>query len=239
MDLRNKVAVVTGGSSGIGQSICRALVNEGCKVIFTYNSGEAGAKETIKITGGVAQEYKVDLNDNSGVEKFFSSIHKLDILINNAGIDVAPEDQFDMKAWRKTFEADLFWAVKCTGSAVPLMKAGGKILNISSEYADEWMGYPDDIAYSAAKAAINSLTRTLAKKLAPKISVNAISPGYVNTPMWKVTTDAEKKVLGRDQLIGRFIRPEEIAQMAIAILENDAMTGEVVVVDGGLSLKTV
>ena len=101
------------------------------------------------------------------------------------------------------------------------------------------MGTPQSIAYSSAKAAVNSFTQTLAKSLAPKINVNAISPGYVDTPMWSHTTEDEKKVFGKDQLIGRFVRAEEVADMAVAIIKNEAMTGEVVVIDGGLSLKTI
>lgn len=243
MDLKNKIAIVTGGSSGMGQAISIALAKEGCKVIFTYNSGEKRADKTIKMAGANCQKFQVDLNNIQQVNDLFdfvrSEFGKMDILVNNAGIEVFSDDQLELNAWQKTFETDLFWAVRCSALARDLMTTGGKILNISSEYGDEWMGYKDSIPYSAAKAALNNFTRTLAKKLAPKIYVNAISPGYVNTPMWKVTSGDQKKVLGKDQLIERFIEPDEIAQMAVAILINDAMTGEVVVVDGGLSLKTV
>lgn len=243
MNLKNKIAVVTGGSSGIGQAICIALANEGCKVIFTYNSNEKGADETLKKLGDGSFKFKVDLRQEKDIKNLFEFVKekfgKLDVLVNNAGIEVLSDDQFDSATWQKTFEADLFWAVQCTKHAIFLIGESGMILNISSEYADEWMGYKDSMAYSAAKAALNNFTKTLAKGLAPNVNVNAISPGYVDTPMWKHTTDEQKKVFGKDLLIGRFIKPEEIADMAVAIIKNDAMTGEVVVVDGGLSLKTV
>lgn len=242
MELKDKIAVVTGGSSGIGQAIAVALSLEGCRIIFTYNSGEKGADGTLKqIPDG--EKYHVNLDNHTEVAGLFKFIEKkygkIDILVNSAGIEVSANNQLDINAWQRTFETDMFWMVRCTDSALPIMNDAARILNVSSEYADEWMGTKVSIAYSAAKAAVNSFTRTLAKLLAPKILVNAISPGYVDTPMWKTTTEPEKKALGKDQLIERFIRPEEIAQMAVAIIKNDAMTGEVVVVDGGLSLKTV
>jgi len=112
-------------------------------------------------------------------------------------------------------------------------------LNISSIYAEGkacWKGLP---AYGASKAAVSHFTQSMAKNLAPKILINAIAPGYVKTSLWKDTSEVQFEESGKEQLIERMIMPEEIAQMAIAIIKNDAMTGEVVVVDGGLSLKTV
>jgi len=243
MNLKDKIAVVTGGSSGIGQAICIALSKEGCKVVFTYNSNEKGADETLKELGEDSFKFKVDLQNEEEIKGLFNFVKekfgKLDILVNDAGVEVLSDDPLDLSTWKKTFEADLYWAVACTKYAVKVIGESGRILNISSEYADEWMGYKDSIAYSAAKAALNNFTKTIAKSLAPKINVNAISPGYVDTPMWKHTTSDQKRIFGKDQLIERFIKPEEIADMAVAIIKNDAMTGEVVVVDGGLSLKTV
>ena len=119
------------------------------------------------------------------------------------------------------------------------MKTGGKILNISSVYADGKACWKGLSAYGAAKAAVSHFTQTLAKNLAPKILVNAIAPGYVKTPLWKDTTEEGFKESGKEQLIERMIEPSEIAHMAVAIVENDAMTGEVVIIDGGISLKTI
>ncbi len=243
MDLKNKIAVVTGGSSGIGQAISIALAKEGCNVVFTYNSSEKGADETMDKCEGKGFKLKVDLQKKEDVKTLFDYVKEkfknLDILVNNAGIEVLSDDQLDLDVWKTTFETDLFWAVTCSQKAIEIMKNEGRIINISSGYGEENMGYVGSIAYSSAKSALNSFTKTLAKKLAPKINVNAISPGYVDTPMWKVTSDEEKKVLGKDQLIGRFIKSNEISDITIAVIKNDAITGEVVIIDGGLSLKTV
>ncbi len=242
MDLKDKIAVVTGGSSGIGQAISVALVKQGCKVIFTYNSNEDGAKKTLKILGKSGIKYKVDLHKEEDMDKLFDFVKKefgkLDILVNNAGAN-RPRDLFDTKVWREIFQINLFALVYCTDKAVKLMKTGGKVLNISSIYADAkacWKGLP---AYGAAKAAVSHFTQTMAKNLSPKILVNAIAPGYVRTPLWKDTTEEGFKESGKEQLIERMIKPSEIAHMATAILENDAMTGEVVIIDGGISLKTI
>lgn len=242
MDLANKIAVVTGGSSGIGKAITIALAQEGCKVIFTYNSNEKGADETLKIVGKDGFKVKVDLHNENEVGKLFDFVKKefgrLDILVNNAGQN-RPRDLFDTKVWKEIFQVNLFSAVLSAGQAARLMKNGGKILNISSIYGDGKACNKDLSAYGASKAAINHFTQQLAKNLAPKILVNAIAPGYVKTPLWVNTTEEEFEESGKEQLIERMILPEEIAQMAVAVIKNDAMTGEVVVVDGGVSLKTI
>ncbi|HET7098766.1 MAG TPA: SDR family oxidoreductase [Patescibacteria group bacterium] len=242
MDLKNKIAVVTGGSSGIGQAIAISLAREGCKVVFTYNSNEKGADETLSKIGENGIKFKADMHEEKDLEGLFNLVKerfgKLDILVNNAGVNT-PRDLFDTKVWREIFQVNLFSVVFCSGKAVELMKDGGRILNISSIFGEDkvsWKGLP---AYGASKAAINHFTRSMAKNFTPKILVNAIAPGYVKTPLWKGTTEDAFKESGKEQLIERMIQPSEIAEMAIAIIKSDAMTGEVVVVDGGLSLKTV
>ena len=242
MNLKNKIAVVTGGSSGIGRAISMALGEQGCKVVFTYNSSEEGAIETLKLLGKNGIKYKVDLHHEAEMDSLFDFVKKefgkLDILVNNAGAN-RPRDLFDTKVWREIFQVNLFATVYCADRAVKLMKTGGKILNISSVYADGKACWKGLSAYGAAKAAVSHFTQTLAKNLAPKILVNAIAPGYVKTPLWKDTTEEGFKESGKEQLIERMIEPSEIAHMAVAIVENDAMTGEVVIIDGGISLKTI
>ncbi len=245
MKLKDKIALVTGGSSGIGKSIVLALAQEGCNVIFTYNSKQKEAENIVKEivkseVKGLA--VKVDMHSEDDIRNLFSHVKEnfktLDILVNSAGIN-RPRDLFDTKVWKEVFQVNLFSIVLCTEQAVELMDKGGKILNVSSIYAEGkacWKGLP---AYGASKAAVSHFTQTLAKNLAPKILVNAIAPGYVKTPLWIDTTEEDFETSGKEQLIERMIMPEEIAEMALAIIKNDAITGEIVVVDGGISLKTI
>lgn len=241
MKLKDKVVLITGGSSGIGKAMVMAFAKEGSNVVFTYNSKKKESEDIIKEVeklGVKALSVKVDMHSEDDIERLFDQIKELDVLVNSAGIN-RPRDLFDLKVWREVFEINLFAVVLCTEKAVGLMENGGKILNISSIYAEGkacWKGLP---AYGASKAAISHFTQTLAKNLAPKILVNAIAPGYVKTPLWIDTSEEDFEASGNEQLVERMIMPEEIAEMAVAIVKNDAMTGEVVVVDGGISLKTV
>lgn len=245
MNLKDRVVIVTGASSGIGQATAIAFAKAGSKVIFTYNSNKKGADETEKEIVNLGSEglvVKVDLQSEKDISALFEEVKSkfgtLDVLVNNAGGNKA-KDLFDIKGWRDTLDTNLLAQVSCTQKAIKLMENGGKIINISSIYADGKVSSKNMPAYSAAKAALNSFTQTMAKNLAPKILVNAIAPGYVQTPLWGKHSEEYFENNGNEQLIERMIRPEEIAQMTVAVAINDAMTGEIVVVDGGLSLKTI
>ncbi|MCA9386747.1 SDR family oxidoreductase [Candidatus Dojkabacteria bacterium] len=242
MNLKDKKVLITGASSGIGLAIATTLAKAGAHVAFTYNSNETGAKETLKQIGEHGLMFKVDFAKEDEIDVLFEKLNKewgsLDILVNNAGVN-RPRGLFETKDWKEVFQIDLFSAVKTTGLAVELMENKGKVLNITSIYGFGKACYKGIAPYGAAKAALNHYTEVLAKNLAPKILVNAIAPGYVKTPLWGNKSEQEFKDSGEEQLIERMIEPSEIANMAKAILENDAMTGEIVIVDGGLSLKTI
>ncbi len=242
MVMEDKVVIITGASSGIGQAIAIALAKDGCQVVFTYNSNEEGANDTLNKIGKNGYKLKVDLRNGDEIVKLFEFVKdkfgKIDILVNNAGINI-DGNLYDLTTWKDVFQVNLFAVVSCTEKAVALMKDGGKILNISSIYGEGKAAWKDLPAYAASKAALNNFTQVMAKNLAPKILINAVAPGYVLTPIWGVITEESLKSNSQEQLIERFIKPEEIAQMAVAILKNNAMTGEIVVVDGGISLKTV
>ncbi|PIY80672.1 MAG: hypothetical protein COY80_01700 [Candidatus Pacebacteria bacterium CG_4_10_14_0_8_um_filter_42_14] len=244
MILKNKVVLVTGGSSGMGEAMVLAFAREGCRVVFTYNSHKKNAEDVVKKVGEMGSKafaVKVDLHSETEIEHLFKFVTKqfrtLDILVNSAGINT-PTDLFDTKVWKEIFQVNLFSVVYCVDKAIKLMENGGKIINISSVYEDGKVCYKEIPVYGASKAALSHLTQMLARHLAPKILVNAIAPGYVRTPMWRNRTEEDFEQNGKEQLIGRMIMPEEIAEMAIAIAKNDAVTGEIIIVDGGLSLKS-
>lgn len=125
-----------------------------------------------------------------------------------------------------------------TKYALPLMHKG-KIINISSVHGKLGYGRPEAIAYSAFKAALDNYTKNLAKDLAPNILVNAVAPGRVSTPMWGNPDQKEQAELGQVHLIKRMIQPEEVSDAILFLAKNDAVVGEILTIDGGMSLVTL
>ncbi len=245
MNLKDKKILVTGASSGIGQSIAIELAKKGAEIFILYFKHHDGAKHTLSEVEKHSKGYifQADLRDISQVERLFSEIKEkageIDILVNDAG-DARGGDFFDNEKWKYEFDSILFTAVHATQNFLKQNENSPlrKILNISSYYGEQRGGNPGFLAYSAAKAAMNSMTITLAKSV-PNVLINAIAPGYVWTPPWAASNIPQEELKADEEelLINRFIRPEEIAHMSVAVLENDAITGEVIVVDGGLSIK--
>jgi 3-oxoacyl-[acyl-carrier protein] reductase len=162
----------------------------------------------------------------------------IDILVNNAGIFVEGDSPDDIDAIEKIFATNLFGSIRVTNAARARMKKG-KIIFISSIHGKLGNGRPTAIGYSASKAALDSYMKNLAKALAPDILVNSIAPGRTLTPMWGDMTDEYKADLAAGQLINRWIEPSEIADAAVFLAKNDAVAGELLVVDGGMSLKVL
>lgn len=243
MELANKLALVTGASKGIGKATAIALAREGASVMINYNSDEKGAKKTLEECNKLSKGnlvFKADIRKEEDVEKLFEEIGKkfegLDILVNNAGIFSENDGPRNITAFEETFQTNFLAHVRVSSFALAIMKAG-KIVNVSSIHGRLGHGRPGAIAYSAMKAAMDSYTKNLAKAVAPRILVNAVAPGQVLTPMWGVLSKEEVKEFGKDQLIKRFILPEEIADAVVFLVKNDAMCGEVLTIDGGMSLK--
>ncbi len=242
---KDKVVLVTGGSSGIGQATAVTFAREGARVVFTYHKSKRGALETgelIRKEGMQSRALELDHTSAKDREKVFAVIEQeygeLDVLVNNAGGSTG--DSFEEIACEKTFANNCFGPIQCVQLAIPLLKKSfGTIVNVTSAYGIEHCGSKEFPAYSAAKAALNSATRTMAKELAPTVRINAVAPGYVETPLWGPLTEKQKQEYGAHQLINRFIQPEEIAEAILFVAGNEAITGEVLVIDGGISLKTL
>lgn len=244
MTLKGKTVLVTGGSKGIGKACVEAFAEQGANVIINYAHDEQAAQETAKEVGA---KYNVktlvvraDIANEDEVQTMFAEIKKefssLDVLVNNAGLFAEGDSPDNLEAIKKVYETNVFGEIRVTNAARKLMKKG-KIVFISSIHGKLGHGRPNAIGYSSSKAALDSYMKNLAKALAPDILVNAIAPGRTLTPMWGEMSDEEKAHQAAGHLINRWIEPSEIADGAVFLAKNDAVCGELLVIDGGMSLK--
>ena len=244
--LSGKVAVVTGASKGIGAEIARQLGKAGAAVIVNYANSEAGAKRVVDeiiSDDGKAVALQADLAKPPAVSRLFAEVKKafgrLDVLVNNAGIyELGPLSEVTPESFRRTFDLNVLGLLLATQEATKLFgDEGGSIINISSIVARAV--FPNSSVYSASKAAVNSLTATLAVELGPRrIRVNSINPGMVETEGLHATgivgSDMQKQVEAQSAL-GRIGQPNDIAPLAVFLASADAswITGESFYVTGG------
>jgi len=239
-DLNDRIALVTGGSRGIGKAIALTLADAGAAVAVNYRerSDEAEAvAAAIRKNGGRAEVFSADVSDRSAVQGMVRDIEDrlgpIDILINNAGIaairtiDEITEAEFD-----RSIAVNLKSVFLCTQAVLPRMRARrwGRIINLSSIGARIGAGSVS-VAYGASKAGVEGLTRAYAVRLAQEgVTVNAIAPGLIDTEMGKPLLDAG--VAARIP-VGRAGTGDEIAQAVLLLVRNDFMTGQTVAVNGG------
>jgi len=241
--LTGKVAVVTGAGSGIGAAIARLFAGEGAKVVLG-DLAESGAVLAAELAaeGFDAVFQRVDVTDETSAAALMqvavTQFGRLDILVANAGIPErkSPIHELDLTAWRRVIEVDLTGVAICNKFAAGAMLAtgGGAIVNMASILGH--VGQENSNAYSAAKAAVVNLTRSVALTYARQgIRANCVSPGYVDTPLLAKLPDATRQMMLVRQPIGRLARPEEIAQV-VAFLASDRasiITGACINADGG------
>ncbi len=243
--LDGKRAVVTGGSRGIGREICRSLSAAGADVAFLYAGNEAAAVETLEIINGAGVRgfsYRCDVSDAECVRATFKELlgelGGVDILVNNAGITrdglsmMMKDEDFD-----RVVAVNLAGAFYCSRAVIPAMMRArsGKIINMTS--VSGIIGNAGQANYSASKAGLIGLTKSLARELAPrKITCNAVAPGFVETDM--TASFRENAELEKSIPLGRFAKAEEVAEVVrfLASPAADYITGEVVRVDGGLAI---
>ncbi len=247
--LDGKRALVTGGNSGIGEAVVLALAEAGAKVAVNYVGHPEAAEalvQKIKDQKGGAIALLADVSNLQAVAGMFSAIDQawggLDILVNNAGIDGvhALAWQSDPEAWKKVIEINLYGAYHCAREALKRMtvQKNGVVVNISSVHEEiAWSGYS---AYTASKAAVSMLTKTLAQEAAPfGVRVLSVAPGAIRTPINKSVwsdPDSMKDLLEKIPL-NRIGEPDEVGQMVV-IMASDAasyVTGRTVFVDGGMT----
>lgn len=247
MQLKNKVVMITGSSSGIGQNTAVAFAKEGSKVVVNYRNNKKGAEETlrqIKNAGSQGFIFQGDVSDENTVKRLFEKtlevFKRVDILINNAGWPTSGYlEGTDKNHWLDNFNDNFFTTVLCSKEAVKIMKKqdSGKIINTASIMGIDYGGREGVIAYSAAKAAVINFTKTLAKQVAPNILVNAVAPGRTLTPYYDQFDKKTMQYFIDANPIGRMIKLEEITEAFLFIAKNDALTGSIIVVDGGYTLK--
>jgi len=243
--LDNKIALVTGGSRGIGKAIALAFAAEGAHVAFTYKSASGAAEETanaIRAVGRKTLALQSDARNSDEAAKVVDAIVKefqrLDILVNNAGIT---KDTLLMRMseqdWDDVIDTNLKSAFNFSKAVSrPMMsQRAGTIVNISSIAGV--IGNPGQTNYSAAKAGMIGMTKTLAKELSSRnIRVNAVAPGFVDTDMTEKLTPQQKEALVAMIPMKRTAKPEEIASVVVFLASpaSGYMTGQVLCVDGGL-----
>ena len=245
--LAGKVALVTGGSRGIGRGIAVALGRRGAKVIINFASREDAAREAaaeVEAVGGQAAIAGFDVSNSAAVTEAVKAIGKdhgsLDILVNNAGVAVnGMLMRITDDAWAKTMTTNLSGAFHCLRAASSLIlraKAAGRIINITSVVGEQ--GNAGQVAYAASKAGLIGLTLSTARELAPRgVTCNAVSPGFIETDMTaEHLPEAARAKLLEQIPLGRIGRSEEVAD-AVAFLagpEAAYITGQVLRVNGGL-----
>jgi len=246
MKLSGKVALVTGASSGIGKAITLYLAEEGADVAINYHSNVEEADEVVrqaKVMGKRAIAVKADVSSNVEVKEMFSKVisefSTLDILINNAGIgNLMPAVSMTDDVWNIMLGTHLYGTMNCTREALKIMlsKKAGKIINIASICG--MTGCLGAAHYSAAKGGIIGYTHAVSREVISQgINVNAIAPGYIDTPLLVKggLTDEMLKLLLAEIPIGRLGKPREIASLAAYLASDDAnfIVGQVISPNGG------
>lgn len=244
--LAGKVAVVTGASKGIGAEIAKQLAAEGASVVVNYASSKAGADKVVSeiaAAGGKAVAVQADVAKVDDIRRLFAetkkAFGKLDILVNNAGIyEFAPLDQVTPEHYHKQFNLNVLGLLLTTKEALPYFGAtGGSVINISSLVAK--LGLPGASVYSATKAAVDSITRTLSTELGPKkIRVNSVNPGMVATEGNTMAADSEnqfRKEIEAKTPLGRIGQVDDIAPAVIYFASDDSkwVSGESLYLAGG------
>ncbi|BAK56620.1 3-ketoacyl-(acyl-carrier-protein) reductase [Candidatus Arthromitus sp. SFB-mouse-Japan] len=243
--LKDKVAIVTGASRGIGKSIAINFARQGSKVVLNYRSDDNGAettKQEIEQNGGVAILHKGDVSDFYVAEELMNfckeKFSRIDILVNNAGIT---RDTLVMRMKEEDFDSvinvNLKGSFNCAkhASSIMLRQKSGKIINISSVIGI--IGNAGQVNYAASKAGIIGMTKSLAKELGSRgINVNAIAPGFIETDMTDVLGDNVKETILSHIPLKKMGKTEDVSNLAVFLASNmsDYITGQVITVDGGM-----
>lgn len=243
--LAGQVALVTGGSRGIGRAISEQLAAQGARVAINYASNSSAADDVVgslQASGVEAKAYGFDVSDPeavaAGVKQVVSDFGGIDVLVNNAGIaDDGLLVRTSPEQWQRTISINLSGCFYCAKAvAKPMMKARrGRIITISSVIGE--MGNAGQAAYGASKAGVFGLTKSLARELGSRnITVNAVTPGYIQTDMTSSMSDDQTEALKSQIVLGRLGETNDVAEMVVFLASPKAsyITGQVIGVNGGL-----
>ncbi|MCC7264584.1 MAG: SDR family oxidoreductase [Candidatus Latescibacteria bacterium] len=250
MRLKNKVAIITGGGSGIGRATCQRFAEEGARVVVA-DVNQKGGKETVALltkAGAKAVFVKADVSQEDQVKRLIKgavkAFGKLDILVNNAAAFVFGRvEDATVEDWHRVLGTNVIGTALCVKHAVPEMKkaGGGAIVTIGS--ISSFIAQPDYVPYNTSKSALINMTRCLAMDLAPfNIRANVVCPGVIRTPTlvrlieeWKMTPEDIQREWGNYHLLKRLGEPREIANAVLFLASDEAsfVTGTHLMVDGG------
>ena len=247
LELKGKVAIVSGGSRGIGFQTAKIFSENGANVIITSKNVEnlQNAAEKLNNTLAIAADIRNEKEVQNVIEKTMEKFGRIDILVNNAGIfpRIKQLHEISELEWNEVIDVNLTGQFRFTKFAIPyLQKTSGTIVNVSSDAGlKAYEGFNAD-AYSASKAALVELTKCWALEYSKfKIRVNCVCPGVVNTDMTKpfLKTEKDREFMDNDHPLGRIGTPEEIAKSILFLVSNDSswITGAILAIDGGQSTK--
>jgi 3-oxoacyl-[acyl-carrier protein] reductase len=246
MDLNNKVALVTGGGTGIGKAVSLELARRGALVAVNYSRSEVDANETVNTIlnqGGQALALQADVSKDQEVRNMVDSIIQyfgtVDLLVNNASITkhiaLGDLEKATEEVWDELYDVNVKGMFFCARAVAPYMNLSGSgaIVNLGSIAGNTGLG--SSLPYAVSKAAVHGLTKSLAHALAPTIRVNCVAPGAVATRWWDGREEQMYK-LAPNLLLQRISSTEDIAQFVCATLEQEAITGQIITVDSGQTL---
>jgi 3-oxoacyl-[acyl-carrier protein] reductase len=245
MDLKDKVAIVTGGTGGLGRRLCLALAKEGCQVAVVYLSSHDAARQWAAELSGMGTKcvpIQADVTDPAGVQAMVAKVQKefsrIDILINNAAynqwVPFKDLDGMTLEVWNKIMHYNVTNPFMCIKAIAPIMKeqGQGRIVNISS-VAGHYPG-GSSIAYAVSKSALNHLTRCMAVALAPEIIINAVGPGLMQgTRMTANLAPEYREAAVRNVVLQRAVEKDDVAAQVVSFCKTDSITGQTIIIDSG------
>jgi 3-oxoacyl-[acyl-carrier protein] reductase len=251
MKLEGKAAIVTGGGTGVGRATALELARGGCSVLINYSKSKDDAEQTaadVRALGVKGIAIQADVSDDAACRRMAETAQKefgrLDILVNNAGTtEFIPHHELDRMtadAWNRILGVNLIGPFQCARAVKPAMDAtGGGVIVMTSSIAGT-NGVGSSIAYCASKAALNNLTLTLARALAPNIRVNAVAPGFIRGRWLKDGYGEQYEMLEQlasaRAVMKKVCDPEDVATAILGFIAADLVTGQVLIVDGGLTI---